>query len=77
MNTTTGQAFRRLHAARRAIDATRADVLLTARAECYLTGHPDPLRESVRRLQDLRGFEALMPYGDLNGLFAAAHAPVR
>ena len=28
-----------------------ADVLLTARAECYLVGHPDALRESVRRLQ--------------------------
>jgi len=27
------------------------DVLLTARAECYHVGHPDPLRESVRRLQ--------------------------
>ena len=27
------------------------DVLLTARAECYLVGHPDPFRESVRRLQ--------------------------
>jgi 2-methylisocitrate lyase-like PEP mutase family enzyme len=26
-------------------------VLLTARAECYHVGHPDPVRESVRRLQ--------------------------
>ena len=26
-------------------------MLLTARAECYHTGHPDPFRESVRRLQ--------------------------
>jgi len=26
-------------------------VLLTARAECYHVGHPDPFRESVRRLQ--------------------------
>ena len=26
-------------------------MLLTARAECYHVGHPDPLRESVRRLQ--------------------------
>jgi 2-methylisocitrate lyase-like PEP mutase family enzyme len=24
---------------------------LTARAECYLVHHPDPLRESIRRLQ--------------------------
>jgi 2-methylisocitrate lyase-like PEP mutase family enzyme len=26
-------------------------VLLTARAECYHVGHPDPFNESVRRLQ--------------------------
>jgi 2-methylisocitrate lyase-like PEP mutase family enzyme len=25
-------------------------VLLTARAECYLVGHPNPLAESIRRL---------------------------
>jgi 2-methylisocitrate lyase-like PEP mutase family enzyme len=41
----------RVRAARQAIDESRADVLLTARAECYLVGHPDALRESVRRLQ--------------------------
>ena len=29
-------------------------VLLTARAECYLVGHPDPLNESLRRLQPMR-----------------------
>jgi 2-methylisocitrate lyase-like PEP mutase family enzyme len=40
-----------VRAARRAIDQAGADVLLTARAECYLTGHPDALRESVRRLR--------------------------
>jgi 2-methylisocitrate lyase-like PEP mutase family enzyme len=44
-------AAARVRAARRAIDRSGADVLLTARAECYLTGHADPLRESVRRLQ--------------------------
>jgi 2-methylisocitrate lyase-like PEP mutase family enzyme len=26
-------------------------VLLTARAECFLVGHPQPLQESIRRLQ--------------------------
>ena len=26
-------------------------MLLTARAECFLIGHPDPLKESLRRLQ--------------------------
>ena len=43
-------AVERIHAARAAIDASGSDVLLTARAECYLTGHPEPLRESLRRL---------------------------
>ncbi len=45
------RAVARVRAARRAIDESGADVLLTARAECYLTGHADALRESVRRLQ--------------------------
>jgi 2-methylisocitrate lyase-like PEP mutase family enzyme len=44
-------AVERVRAARRAIDHSGRDVLLTARAECYHVGHPDPLRESVRRLQ--------------------------
>ena len=45
------RAVDRIRAARSAIDASGADVLLTARAECFLTGHADPLRESIRRLQ--------------------------
>jgi 2-methylisocitrate lyase-like PEP mutase family enzyme len=44
-------AVERVRAARQAIDRSGQDVLLTARAECYLVGHPDPLRESMRRLQ--------------------------
>jgi 2-methylisocitrate lyase-like PEP mutase family enzyme len=44
-------AVERVRAARRAIDESGEDVLLTARAECYHVGHPDPFRESVRRLQ--------------------------
>jgi 2-methylisocitrate lyase-like PEP mutase family enzyme len=44
-------AVERVRAARQAIDESGEDVLLTARAECYHVGHPDPLRESVRRLQ--------------------------
>jgi 2-methylisocitrate lyase-like PEP mutase family enzyme len=44
-------AVERIKAARGAIDATGADVLLTGRAECYLVGHPDPMAESIRRLQ--------------------------
>ncbi|MET7244218.1 isocitrate lyase/phosphoenolpyruvate mutase family protein [Methylobacterium sp. EM32] len=41
----------RIRAARAAIDAAGADVMLTGRAECYLTGHPEPLPEAIRRLQ--------------------------
>jgi 2-methylisocitrate lyase-like PEP mutase family enzyme len=48
------EALERLRAARAAIDSSSgsgAEVLLTARAECYLVGHADPLRESLRRLE--------------------------
>jgi 2-methylisocitrate lyase-like PEP mutase family enzyme len=44
-------AVDRIRAARAAIDATGTGVLLVARAECFLTGHPDPLREAIRRIQ--------------------------
>jgi 2-methylisocitrate lyase-like PEP mutase family enzyme len=44
-------AVERVRAARQAIDRSGGDVLLTARAECYHVGHPDALRESIRRLQ--------------------------
>lgn len=44
-------AVERVSAAREAIDRSGSDVLLTARAECYHVGHPDALRESIRRLQ--------------------------
>jgi 2-methylisocitrate lyase-like PEP mutase family enzyme len=44
-------AVERVRAARAAIDQSGEDVMLTARAECYHVGHPDPLRESVRRLK--------------------------
>ena len=42
-------AVARIRAARGAIDAIRADVVLTARAECFLVGRPD-LDETIRRL---------------------------
>lgn len=48
-------AVDRVRAARQAIDESGADVLLTARAECFHVGHPDPFRESVRRLQAYAG----------------------
>jgi len=44
-------AVERIEAARTAVDASGADVLLTARAECYLVGHPNPLTDAIRRLQ--------------------------
>ncbi len=44
-------AVERVKAARRAIDETGSGVVLTARAESFLTGHPEPLKESVRRIE--------------------------
>jgi 2-methylisocitrate lyase-like PEP mutase family enzyme len=44
-------AVERMKAARAAIDATGEDVLLIGRAECFLVGRPEPLKESIRRLQ--------------------------
>jgi 2-methylisocitrate lyase-like PEP mutase family enzyme len=44
-------AVERIKAAKAAIEATGADVLLVARSECYLVGHPDPLNEALRRLE--------------------------
>jgi 2-methylisocitrate lyase-like PEP mutase family enzyme len=43
-------AVERIKAARAAIDATGKRVLLTARAESYLVGHPRPLEDALRRL---------------------------
>lgn len=43
-------AVQRIKAARAAIDATGAQVLLTARAESYLVGRPEPLNDALRRL---------------------------
>jgi 2-methylisocitrate lyase-like PEP mutase family enzyme len=45
------EAVERVRAARAAIDDTGSGVLLTARAECFLVGHPDPLAESIARLE--------------------------
>ena len=44
-------AVERIKAAKAAIQATGAEVLLVARSECYLLGHPDPLTEAIRRLE--------------------------
>lgn len=45
------EAVARMRAARAAIDASGEDVMLIGRAECFLTGHPDPLHESLKRLK--------------------------
>jgi 2-methylisocitrate lyase-like PEP mutase family enzyme len=64
-------AVERIRAARAAIDATGTGVLLTARAECFLVGHPDPLNESIRRLQAYAEAGADVLYApDLPGLDA-------
>lgn len=44
------QAVERVTAARRAIDASGAGVLLTARCEAWLVGDPDPLSTAIERL---------------------------
>jgi 2-methylisocitrate lyase-like PEP mutase family enzyme len=45
------EAVERVRAARSAIIESGADVMLTARAECFLYDHPDPLTEAITRLQ--------------------------
>ncbi len=42
-------AVERMKAARSSIDGSGA--MLTGRAECFLVGHAEPLKESIRRLQ--------------------------
>jgi 2-methylisocitrate lyase-like PEP mutase family enzyme len=42
-------AVERLKAARAAMETS--GVLLIGRAECFLVGHPEPLKEAIRRLQ--------------------------
>jgi 2-methylisocitrate lyase-like PEP mutase family enzyme len=44
------EAVARLRAARRAMDGAPGRPMLVGRAECFLTGHPDPLAESLRRI---------------------------
>ena len=49
-STASLESVRRIRAARAAIDATGERVLLTARSETILRGHPDGLQEALRRL---------------------------
>ena len=48
------QAVAKIQAARAEIDRMNVPFILTARTECYLTGHPSPLDEAVKRLSAFR-----------------------
>ena len=45
------QAIARIRVARQTIDSSGVEVTLTGRSECFLYDHPDPLTESISRLQ--------------------------
>ena len=45
------EALDRIRLVRKTIDETGTGVVLTARSECFLVGHPNPLKESIKRLQ--------------------------
>ena len=45
------EAVERMRAARRAFDAHGKGALLVGRAECFLTGHAEPLKEAISRLK--------------------------
>jgi len=63
-------AVERLRAARAAVDASGSGAVLTARAECFLVGHAEPLRESLGRLEAYAGAGADCLYAP--GLRSAA-----
>jgi 2-methylisocitrate lyase-like PEP mutase family enzyme len=46
-----GHAAARIRAAREVIDRAGVDFVLTARAECFLIGHSEPLKEAIHRLK--------------------------
>ena len=46
-----GHSAARIRAARQAIDRAGVDFMLTARAECFLTGQSEPLKEAIHRLR--------------------------
>jgi 2-methylisocitrate lyase-like PEP mutase family enzyme len=67
-------AVDRIRAARAAIDASRQDVLLTARSEALLVGHPDALNEACRRIAAFAeaGADVLFVPGKLDAAATAA-----
>jgi 2-methylisocitrate lyase-like PEP mutase family enzyme len=56
------EAVERMRAARKAIDAKKSGALLVGRAECFLTGHQDPLNEAISRLKAYAGAGADVLY---------------
>jgi 2-methylisocitrate lyase-like PEP mutase family enzyme len=73
-------AVDRIRAARAALDESAPDVLLTARAECFLTGRSEPLKESIERLQAYAAAGADVLYApgpskreEIKAIVAAAH----
>ncbi len=72
-------AVSRIKAARKAVDETGSGVMLTARAEAFLHGHPDPLPEVCKRLAAFADAGADVLYapgprtaGDMREVIAAA-----
>lgn len=47
-------AVERVRAAKESVNDLGYPFMLTARSECFLTGHPEPFRESVRRVNRYR-----------------------
>ncbi len=73
----------RIQAAKQAVADSGYPFTLTARAECYLTGHPDPFNESVRRVNRYHeaGADCLFVPGvkdieTIKTLVAAVNGPV-
>jgi 2-methylisocitrate lyase-like PEP mutase family enzyme len=73
-------AVERIKAAKAAIKASGADVLLVARSECFLLGHPEPLAEAILRLQAFAeaGADVLFAPGatkraDIDAIVKAVH----
>ncbi len=71
-------AVERIRAARSAVEGS--GVLLTARSECFLVGHSEPLREAIRRLRAYSeaGADVLFAPGvreraDIEAIVAAVH----
>lgn len=73
----------RVRAARETIDASGVPFVLTARAECFLVGHPDRLNESIRRIQMYEAAGAHCVYvpglrkrEDIEAVLSAVSCPV-